>query len=74
MILALKWINENIRNFNGDPDNITAMSASSSSSLIHVLMMTQAGKGEWIIAIIHSYLKIVPYILMFQWVYFRSIS
>ncbi|CAG7716175.1 unnamed protein product [Allacma fusca] len=44
MIMALKWIDENIRYFSGDPIRITVFGESGSSA--HFLMLSPASKGS----------------------------
>lgn len=41
-IAALHWIKENIRNFGGDPDNITLLGYESGAACIHFLMSSPA--------------------------------
>lgn len=45
-ILALKWVQENIRAFGGDPDNVTLFGGSSGAILAHCLMFTKQGEGN----------------------------
>lgn len=46
IILGLRWIKENIRSFNGDPDNVTLLGSSSGAQMIHFLMLSPAVKGK----------------------------
>ncbi|XP_065202732.1 esterase E4-like [Planococcus citri] len=47
IILSLEWIKDNIHSFNGDLDNITLLGSSSGAAVIHFLMLSPAGKGEY---------------------------
>ncbi len=53
-IVALKWINENIEAFGGDPDNITVFGESAGASSIMRLMSTELSDGLFQKAIIQS--------------------
>lgn len=45
MVMALQWIQNNIKYFGGDPDNVTLYGNSSAASAIHLLMMSPMSKG-----------------------------
>ncbi|XP_072948775.1 juvenile hormone esterase-like [Epargyreus clarus] len=45
VILSLKWIQENIRNFRGNPNNVTIIGHSSGAVIAHYLMLTEKSKG-----------------------------
>lgn len=53
-VLALKWIKENIENFNGDPNNITIFGESAGAASVHLLMLTPQTKGLFHKAILQS--------------------
>lgn len=46
IIMALKWVQENIKHFGGDPDRVTLCGQCTGASLIHFLMMTPLAKGK----------------------------
>ncbi len=45
MVAALRWIRDNIRQFGGDPDNVTLMGQSGGGMKIWTLMQTPAADG-----------------------------
>ena len=45
MVAALKWVNKNIANFGGDPDNVTIMGQSGGGAKVCVLTAMPAAKG-----------------------------
>ncbi|XP_037942970.1 esterase B1-like [Teleopsis dalmanni] len=53
-VLALRWVKENIANFNGDPNNITLMGESAGAASTHALMLTERTKGLFHKAILQS--------------------
>lgn len=54
LVAALKWINENIENFGGDPDNVTIFGQSGGGSKVVALMQTPAADNLYHRAIIES--------------------
>lgn len=54
LILALTWIRDNIRNFGGDPDNVTLFGESGGGSKICTLMAMPAAKGLFHKGIVQS--------------------
>lgn len=44
-VLALKWVNKNIRNFNGDPDNITVFGESGGAANATSLLVSKMADG-----------------------------
>lgn len=53
-IAALKWIQQNIAEFGGDPDNVTIFGFSAGGVSVHSLMTISAAKGLFQKAISHS--------------------
>ncbi len=54
MVAALKWIQNNIKAFGGDPDNVTLFGQSGGGAKVLVLMTTPAAKGLFHKGIIQS--------------------
>ena len=54
MVAALKWINENIEEFGGDPDNVTLFGQSGGGGKVAALMAMPSAKGLFHKAIIQS--------------------
>jgi carboxylesterase type B len=45
VVMALKWVHENIRQFGGDPDNITIFGQSSGAAAVHLLTLSPMVRG-----------------------------
>ncbi|KAF5299076.1 hypothetical protein FQR65_LT09434 [Abscondita terminalis] len=60
-VLALKWIKENIRHFNGDPNNITVFGISAGGASVHYLMLSPLAKGLFHKCIIQSGTAFCPW-------------
>lgn len=54
MLMALKWVQNNIECFNGDPNNITIWGQSAGAISAHFLVVSPAAKGLFHKAIIQS--------------------
>jgi para-nitrobenzyl esterase len=54
LILALKWVRDNIESFGGDPNNVTIFGESGGSRKVSILMAMPAAKGLFHRAIIES--------------------
>lgn len=53
-IAALKWVNENIAGFGGNPDDVTIFGESAGGRSIHMLLQAPAARGMFARAIIQS--------------------
>jgi para-nitrobenzyl esterase len=54
VVAALRWVNENIHNFGGDPNNVTIFGESGGGGKVGTLMSMPAAKGLFHKAIIQS--------------------
>ena len=45
-VLALKWVQKNIKQFCGDPSNVTLFGQSSGSASVHYLVLSPLTKGS----------------------------
>jgi bile salt-stimulated lipase len=54
IVLALKWVKQNIKNFGGDPDNITAFGQSAGAMSVHLMLMSKMSQGLFHKAIMMS--------------------
>lgn len=54
IVLALRWVKDNIKNFSGDPCNITIFGNSTGSSAVHYLIYSPLAKGLFHKAIMQS--------------------
>jgi len=53
-VLTLKWVQENIKNFNGDPNNVTLFGESSGAESVEYLLLSPSAKGLFHKAIMQS--------------------
>ncbi|XP_044265021.1 esterase B1-like [Tribolium madens] len=54
MVLALKWVQKNIKNFGGDPNNVTIFGESAGGAAVHFLYLSPKTKGLFHKAIVQS--------------------
>ncbi|KAG5899146.1 hypothetical protein JTB14_027339 [Gonioctena quinquepunctata] len=52
--LALQWVQKNIQNFNGDPNNVTIFGNSAGSTSVHFHILSKRSKGLFHKAILQS--------------------
>lgn len=60
-LLALRWIQENIASFNGDPNNVTVFGESAGAAATHLLMLTPKAQGLFHKAILQSGTALCPW-------------
>ncbi|KAH8243626.1 hypothetical protein KR032_009036, partial [Drosophila birchii] len=53
-VMALRWVSQNIAQFNGDPQNVTLMGESAGSASVHMMMTTEQTRGLFHKAIMQS--------------------
>ncbi|KAI4468859.1 carboxylesterase [Holotrichia oblita] len=54
MVLALKWVQKNIQQFGGDPNNVTIFGESAGGTAVHLLALSTSTKGLFHKAIAQS--------------------
>lgn len=45
IVMALRWVQQNIKHFGGDPNNVTAFGHSAGGAAVHLLMLSPMAKG-----------------------------
>lgn len=60
MIMALKWVQENIKAFHGDPDNVTLMGQGSGAAAASILTLSPEAHGLFARTILMSGTAVSP--------------
>lgn len=60
-VQALKWVQQNIKNFNGDPNNVTIFGISAGGASVEYLVLTPMAKGLFHKAIAQSGSSLLPW-------------
>nr|AQY62738.1 carboxylesterase [Pieris rapae] len=54
LILAFKWVQANISNFGGDPNNVTAFGSGTGGAIVHLMILSPLASGLFHKAIVQS--------------------
>ncbi|XP_013141551.1 PREDICTED: cholinesterase 1-like [Papilio polytes] len=65
-VAALRWVQKNIRNFGGDPSNVTIFGESAGGASVSFHLLSPMSKGLFKRAIPQSGLAITPYVTSFM--------
>jgi carboxylesterase type B len=63
-VLALKWVQENIEAFNGDPDRVTIMGVNSGAVSVNLHMLSEMSKGLFHRAVSQSGTALAPWAIV----------
>ncbi|XP_058799383.1 esterase B1-like [Phymastichus coffea] len=62
-VMALKWIQNHIINFSGDPTNVTIFGSDAGAACVHLLCLSPLAKGLFHRAIIQSGVSLNPWVI-----------
>lgn len=62
MVLALQWVKQNIRQFNGDENNVTIFGDSAGAAAVNLLMLSPLSKNLFHKAILQSGSALNPWV------------
>lgn len=54
LIMALRWIQENIESFGGNPNDVTIMGVSAGGAMVHAMVLSEQARGLFHKALAHS--------------------
>lgn len=66
VITALYWVQENIHNFGGNPESVTAIGSSAGAVMVHMLALSSKSEGLFHRYILHGGSALGPWALHFQ--------
>ncbi|XP_046414130.1 juvenile hormone esterase-like isoform X3 [Neodiprion fabricii] len=71
-VLALEWVQRNIRHFHGDPDRVTLFGHSSGSACVHLLTLSKLTivfyeKEEWFDDLLKNFDHLLPILLYWSY-------
>ncbi len=74
MVMALKWVRRNIRQFGGDPNNVHLMGQSGGGVCVHALSVSPMAQGTCILSFVSWLVRFTVFIHFFYITYVSPIS